>query len=79
MIQVPLDTEIKIIDPDKDIDVSVIYRCWMNEHAAMYPMEVTGVIHEFETLQEFIASGKKDYEKSYYKVDVVKVSVEEIP
>lgn len=76
MKTVALDTEIKIDNPETEIDVHVTYRCWMNEHAAMYPMKVEGSIFQNCSLQEFISDGKKDYEKSYIKVDVVKVEVD---
>lgn len=73
MKNLALDAEITIEDPNVDIDVEITFRCWFSEHHAMYPMTVETSICSGDSLQKIVADSKKDYEKSYLKVELVSI------
>ena len=66
MERISNDLQVKITD-DSEVDVKLVFRCWISEHHAMFPMEVEGSIWKGFTLKDFKKESKKDYEKSYKK------------
>jgi len=64
------------VEDDREIDVEIDYRCFMDEHNAMAPMTRWGSIHKGHDLESEVADGKKSYERDYKKVEIMEVRID---
>lgn len=75
MKKLDLDIDIEITD-DRQVDVTVNYRCWLSPTHALYPMDVLGSIYKGHSLSDFKKRHLKSYKKDYERVEVVDVFVD---
>lgn len=66
------ELQVKVTD-DSEVDVKLIFRCWISETTAFFPMACEGSIWKGFTLKDFKKECISDYKKQYRKVDLVEV------
>lgn len=59
------------IENDAEISVELVFRCYVSERMAFYPMTVNTSIYSGFDLNSAIKDAKEEYEKDYYKVEFV--------
>ena len=65
-----------IVEDDREIDVEIDYRCFMDDTNALAPMTRWTSIYKGTDLHKAVEDGKKDYEKDYKKVEVMEVRID---